>query len=275
MVDMACDIRPISKRNAQTRWKQILRVTLTLSLYACATDDSHIAVADKGHALFAKTSVLWNPGQVDVCWEDMAGVPLQERNWVRDAIARTWSFAGDLEFVGWGQCSSGSAGVRIIVEDVMAPGPHTLQLGADLDGVPDGVSLNHVFENWRASDPNISWRITCNPGSSEQQRRECIEGLAIHEFGHVAGFEHEGEAAWLFQPDYPPGYEERCAPHTTTGFNGTGDELYNGIWDLESVMNRCSPAYPGATLTATDFAGMQHFYGPSPRFVAAVSTALL
>jgi hypothetical protein len=216
--------------------------------------------------LFAETVLLWAPGKVPVCWENPSAVANSAAlGWVRQAIARTWSLAGNLEFTGWGACPATSSGLRIRWMDTE---PAALGQGTNLDGQSPGLYLNDRFQNFQLNNPpGYSLVITCTPTSTPAQLEACIENTAIHEFGHVLGFDHEENAPGASsRPDFPAS----CASHVGQPF---GDVLYNNYWDLNSVMNTCSPAYLGPRLSATDFAGMMYFYGISPTYVAALVAA--
>src|SRR5690606_26212076 len=131
---------------------------------------------EKREALYPSTVHLWpQDTPIPVCWENPTAADGQARGWVRDAVARTWEKASNLEFTGWGACTPTSRGIRILIAD-SPRAPHTDGLGKDLDGLPAGMTLNFTFQKWKTNE--------CSP---EDQRERCIRNTAVHEFGHALG----------------------------------------------------------------------------------------
>jgi hypothetical protein len=219
--------------------------------------------------LWADPTVFWSQGKVAVCWDNPGAATPTQQGWVRQAIARTWSFAGNLEFTGWDTCAPTSSGLRIHWQDD-ALGPRVNNaFGANLNGLAPGLILDNTFSAFSVSPstPKYSFVITCTTSSTPAQLQACIENIAIHEFGHVLGFHHEQNAPGASsQSDFPTSCSQLVSPDAVPG----GGVLYQNHWDLNSVMNYCSPAYGGSHLSSLDFAGMISFYGVSPRFVAAL-----
>jgi hypothetical protein len=248
------------------RTRRLLWPLAGLVLGACgasSVDLEEPPLVETTSPLWGFSTTLWETFQVNACWESDTAPPAEERQWVRDAVARTWSFAGNLEFTGWDICPPTSDGIRIgMIDD--ATGPRTFLFGTQNRSRQNGLYLNHTFDKWKLtpSTPNFSAVITCTPTSTPQQRRECIENLAVHEFGHVIGFHHE-------QNWHAAGVPEGTPCWLLVGDEGIGT-LYSSAWDLHSVMNYCNPEYGNGRLSAGDFTGMQAAYGVSPRFVAAL-----
>jgi hypothetical protein len=182
--------------------------------------------------LYVASSTLWWPLTIPVCWENPSLYDNVQRQWVRDAVARTWEANSGVRFTGWGTCATTSSGVRINISDV---GPHVKALGNGLGGRAQGMVLNFTFANWSPSCAN--------------DRKFCIDAIAVHEFGHALGYAHEQN-----RPDRP----STC---TEPAQGSSGDWLI-GPWDLSSVMNYCNPAWNGnGNLSATDIQGAKITYG--------------
>lgn len=176
---------------------------------------------------FILLGAIWKNPVVPVCWEP--GTPEgDERKWVESAVQDSWNAAGSrLKFIGFGDCAANAAGIRIAVRDVSPDdGPHTQGLGSQLDRRPAGMVLNFTFQHWGT---------TC-----AGKRESCIRSIAVHEFGHAAGFAHEQNS-----PDTPG----ECAQRK----QGPDGDLMLTPWDLHSVMNYCNPVYANdGVLSALD-----------------------
>ena len=191
---------------------------------------------------FALTSVIWDRSNIPVCWESLTTSTAQQRQWVRDAVARTWEAHSDVAFAGWGGCTENADGIRIQVLDAR---PQVVALGSDLDGIPNGMRLNFTYNNWSRS--------------CQTRAQACSEDIAVHEFGHALGFAHE--------------HNRGDTPSTCTDAPEGGDgDLRVGEWDLHSVMNYCNPANLSPDLSETDIQAVAAFYGPGePRVLTEVS----
>ena len=157
-----------------------------------------------------------------VCWEspDFS----EEKQWVAAAIEREYGSRHLLGVAEWGECDSmPDANIRIAIMD---QGPHTRGIGPQLDQIEHGVVFNFTFMHWGRS--------------CRAQRRECLEGIAVQEFGHVLGL-----------PDAAVPIAEDAA--TCNGVQlATQEGPPEVMIGEDSIMNYCNPNWRSSRLTGTD-----------------------
>jgi hypothetical protein len=157
----------------------------------------------------AAAQLLWEDPVIPVCWENDWLDSDKQR--VRDAVEATWEAHSALDFVGWGPCTDSSTGIRIRVHLKYSPG--TFYLGRDLDGVENGMILNF---NWQPA------------GADPNDREGLIDWMAVHEFGHAIGLDHEQ-------------LRDDNVDCTRAHTRDTEANSHLGPFDDDSVMNYCAP----------------------------------
>ena len=170
----------------------------TLTLTACGGEGGYIdengnyvedihTISDE---LYADTNLLFMPTgdsattRIDLCWKNSNSGYATERGWVENVVNNGWEANSWIDFMWqkeWlGECSASS------------------------------VPLNNV-NVWPAGDRNGVNFNFINPALYNGSRgcngaQNCIEGVGVHEIGHVLGFDHEHAHRTLdcaTGPDFP------------------------------------------------------------------------
>ncbi len=231
-----------------------------LSLILIAT-----AVSNTSLAGFYKEDSQWNNLEIPVCWEGTARDPdlyskvatqieyTEKRYWVKNAVRDTWEKHSDVRFTEWDVCTDSEPGVHLFIQDIEGEDypNQTMAVGNALDGWNFGVRLNFDYIN-RHSE-------ICGDLDKIQ---DCIEGTAVHEFGHVLGFLHEdhrNEAPSLEEASNsgnPNHRDNGCELESA----GQTPGLDFGEYQYDSVMNNCNRNWQNGILSGGDIAMLRAFY---------------
>ena len=167
-----------------------------------------------------------------VCWADPQQSSASDRKLVRDAVRASWETYSAIDFGGdWPACNPKIDSDIVVFTASRGAGNSEVDPHTDGNGARLRDSINHVRN---AVHLNFVWT-----GCGEKHKgRECVQWVAVHEFGHVLGLTHEN-----VRPDSP----ETCTAWLAkqNAKPGPTPNLWLGNWDPESVMNYCVFRYNG------------------------------
>jgi hypothetical protein len=244
--------------------------------------DQDPTVTVSAHLYEGPGVIPWPGGQVPVCFSTAAGLqlPAQEQQWIKqilsqptDPVRDSWSAVATIDFTFQNGCpvSGASSWVEIQARNNLDAWSGSLMSNGGYGGFTNRLGWGGSgFSTVVQIDYCTSADCT---GASLADYMEEVRFTAIHEFGHVLGFEHEQS-----RPDYT------TVDCEWDNFNQNGTTVDGGTYlsfrDPDSVMNYCrrSIIHPGPnndeyigyevgyhgadTISAGDTFGVQALYPP-------------
>lgn len=205
-----------------------------LLLSACAADESSAGLVfdETEEPLYYISSNVWGHRDLSVCFT-FDGFST-EKVWVEEALRgqRSWSSAGNINFVGFDRCGAGGADIAI-------------EEGESAWGWPGERNPADGNEMQLDLDAPHFTRCTTNGLDDEQ----CIKTVALAEAGHNLSYLHEQNRDDVTIPS-------SCANQTDDGWDG--DATF-GDFDLGSIMAYCNFS---PELSVMDRRGTERIYGP-------------
>lgn len=176
---------------------------------------------------------LWPSPDIPVCWETRDKE--NKRNLVLYMLRgpRSWSNYTRIRFLDWGMCPENFPGIRIRITDRMLS-----------DHGPNSEDFVQMELDFQSDRPEEHWTRCRNYEGNFLESNECIEVMALHEFGHALGLFHE--QPMVGQPLF-------CGEEQVYG-----EYFFPDLIDEYSIMNHCNNAH---SLSPGDIWNAMRSYG--------------
>lgn len=172
-----------------------------------------------------------------VCWLD--GFNNSYRiNLIKSAISREWEAHGNVRFTGWKPCEGYAFNfIRIRWSNA--------------------ISHSSVYNEFFGAIVNLNSKLSkdnCNINNKPISVESCIEGIAVHEFGHILGFSHEQDRS---HKDILPSCKKQLK---NSEINKPPSSIFYSDWDFSSVLNYCNKSYLNGRLSKADRIALKTLY---------------
>ncbi|MEQ8272095.1 MAG: FG-GAP-like repeat-containing protein [Deltaproteobacteria bacterium] len=201
---------------------------IALTWVGCSPVDLEVPeVETTQRPLYFVADKIRDERDIDVCWQD-AGYAA-DKALVREALKgqRSWEAVGGMNFVGWDDCTGGED-IRIRAGDSYG----VIYLQDPIDYAIMTLNFDDALNSQRCAIAGLN-------------RDDCIQAVALHEFGHALGYTHEQN-----RPD-----EEGCS----WGASGTNGDTTYGNFDIDAIMGHCNWT---TELSGIEARGTAYVYGP-------------
>jgi hypothetical protein len=235
---------------------------VNLDSAAADVEGGEVNIAETSQDLYFNPSWLWGKSTLSVCWGNSASNNPIEKHWVRLAVENSIERLVGVDFVGWGTCDGSGADIHIEVADFYNP---AAEIGTSEGWATEDMHLNFfegllppglssTIEHCFSEHPRGSQPYTSATGKSWPTTRQyCIETIAVHEFLHALGLEHEQYSPLHNNSSCKVDEEDKIPDPQFTTY---------GYWDFVSATNYCNPLYRGETfLSPLDVSGLGLFFG--------------
>ena len=134
-------------------------------------------LANDASALKLSNGTQWSNTAIKVCWLNPKASDSRWRQVVKSAVESSWEAVAAVDFHGWRKCTQRDVRTSIILD----AGDRKVGVIGPNDGLginASRIQLNFTFNRWPCA-------------GCRENRGQAIRFHAIHEFGHLLGFDHE------------------------------------------------------------------------------------
>jgi hypothetical protein len=238
------------------------------------TEQSGLSIISGGNRSYSiqgeGISVCYRQSTANTDWKDVDALNAA----VKSAVEDEWGAKVGVKTHGWKPCAGmPTAQLEINFFDCgddkdecpdKNSSPHVAFIGPPASGQTNVVNLRRTYENHYRFDECNGLKtilgVAIRIHSETKSRERCTRNYAVHEFGHILGFDHE-----QYHPDGPPECNGDKYHFAKTGLNAAKWLCSKG-YDDESVMNYCGKSFLNwdAGLSAKDVQCAKEFFKGRP-----------